>query len=322
MLLLQPPAQLQFRNWRRCRDMPFGVNNAQAVLLDGRVYVGGGYTHKDEDRHAILIYTPERDEWSRLPQSPVRWFSMASVNHQLVLAGGQEVNGDKTSMLTVWDSMSCSWVHPYPPVPTVQSCAAAVGYQQFLVVVGPSSDSVLTGSSPASVEVLDTSTLQWHSAHPLPVACDSMASALLGDTLYLIGGISDFLSPTTQVFSTSLPTLISHAVQSHRYYNTPSTVSPAVVPMWESLSETPLLYSTVLAFSDSILAVGGMDDLGEYCSSVHIYNPADKEWMKVGDMPVRRSRLTSVVLSSGELLVSGGRNEHDVYSNEVYKFNF
>lgn len=49
--------------------------------------------------------------------------------------------------------------------------------------------------------------------------------------------------------------------------------------------------------------------------------PADKEWMKVGDMPVRRSRLTCVVLSSGELLVSGGRNEHDVYSNEVYKFD-
>ena len=299
--------------------MPLGVNNAQAVLLDGKVYVGGGYTHKDEDRNAVLIYTPKGDEWSRLPQCPVRWFAMASVNHQLVLAGGQV---GKTTILTVWDSTSRSWTHPYPPVPTVQSCATAVGYQHFLVVVGPGSDSTLSGPSPAAVEILDTSSSEWHAAHPLLSACDSMASALLGDTLYLIGGISDFLSPTTQVFSTSLPTLISQAVQSHRSYIAPSSVRPAAVPMWENLSDTPLLYSTVLAYSDSLLAVGGMDEMGEYCSSVHIYDPAGSEWVKVGDLPVRRSRLTCVVLSSGELLVSGGRNEQDVYSNEVYKFNF
>ena len=299
--------------------MPLGVNNAQAVLLDGKVYVGGRYTHKDEDRHAVLIYIPEGDEWSRLPQSPVRWFAMASVNHQLVLAGGQEGNSDKTTILTVWDSTSRSWTHPYPPVPTVQSCATAVGYQHFLVVVGPGN---LSGPSPAAVEILDTSSSQWFAARPLLSACDSMASALLGNTLYLIGGISDFLSPTTQVFSTSVPRLISQAVQSHRSYNAPSSVRPAAVPMWENLSDTPLLYSTVLAYSDSLLAVGGMDEMGEYCSSVHIYDPAGSEWVKVGDLPVWRSRLTCVVLSSGELLVSGGRNEQDVYSNEVYKFNF
>ena len=302
--------------------MPLGVNNAQAVLLDGKVYVGGGYTHKDEDRHAVLIYTPEGDEWSRLPQCPVRWFAMASVNHQLVLAGGQEGSNDKTTILTIWDGTSCSWTHPYPPVPTVQSCAAAIGYQHFLAVVGPGSDSTLSRPSPAAVEILDTSSSQWFAAHPLPIACDLIASALLGDTLYLIGGISDFLSPTTQVFSTSVPRLISQAVQSHRSYNPPPTVSPAAVPMWENLSDTPLLYSTVLAYSDSLLAVGGMDEMGEYCSSVHIYDPAGREWVKVGDLPVRRSRLTCAVLSSGELLVSGGRNEQDVYSNEVYKFNF
>ena len=274
--------------------------SAQAVLLDGNVYIGGGYTDKYKDVYVILVYNPEGDEWSQLPSCPVRSFAMASVNHQLVLAGGLERGRhDGSNKLVVWNSTShTGWTLPYPPMPTAHSNASAIGYQCYLVVAG----------GWRSVEILDTSSSQWHTAKQLPVGCESMTSAVLGDTLYLLGGTT--VSPM-QVLATSLPSLISDA--------TSHFLRPAIPPLWVNLPNTPLKNSTASVLQNSLLAIGGQTDMCEPDFKIHLYNPLSGSWVKVGDMPVRRSHLTSAVLSSGAVFVCGGLDKHDgVYSNQVY----
>ena len=224
---------------------------------------------------------------------------MASVNQQLVLAGGMERGRhDDSNRLVVWNSTShTGWTLPYPPMPTAHSKPSAIGYQCYLVVTG----------GWRSVEILDTSSSQWHIAEPLPVGCESMTSAVLGDTLYLMGGTT--VSPM-QVLATFLPSLILDATS---YFP-----RPAISPTWVNRPNTPLKNSTALVLQNSLLAIGGQTDMCESDGEIHLYNPLSGSWVKVGDMPVRRSHLTSAVLSSGAVLVCGGLDKHGVYSNQVY----
>ena len=306
--------ELRFQNWRSCRDMPFAMSSAQTVLLDGQVYIGSGYTYKDEFQYDILVYTPDKDEWSQLPPCPVKQFAMALVNHQLVLVGGRErsaSNSNVTDKLTVWDGTSHQWTHPYPPIPTPLDGICAIGYQHYLVAAGGSQTLHLYQKSVLdNVEILDTMSSQWHTAQPLPIKCDSMRPAVLGNTLYLLdSSSSQFSFVITKMLAVSLPALISHATS-----HTPTA------PMWESLPNIPLTGSTALAFQNSrLLALGGENERHECCSSVFLYNPVSKEWVKVGDMPFGKSSLGCAVLPSGELLVFGGNDEQFRHSKQVYK---
>ena len=61
----------------------------------------------------------------------------------------------------------------------------------------------------SSVEVLNTDTKQWYAAPSTPTPWSSMRTAIMGDTCYFMGGITDIGLATTEVYSVSLPALIS-----------------------------------------------------------------------------------------------------------------
>ncbi len=284
----QPP---QAFRWRWGRDMLFGTCWACAVVLNGNVYVGGGDTARDEDDFIIQVYSPESDGWRRLPQCPVRFFAMAAVNQQLVVVGGGSHNHQVQSTVLVWDDTSRCWTTTYPNMPTARCEAAAVSYQQFLVVAGGygQSDRDLN-----TVNILNSSTKQWVTAAPLPTACCQLSPALVGDTLYLLGGFADH-TPSKQMFSTSISALISHATSSFR----------APPPNWD-VTDTKLTHSKAVSLNNSLLAVGGRDDGSKDSSAIYHYNPLSKRWTKVGDVPSALSRCSCTALPSGELTVLGG----------------
>ncbi len=281
----QPPRSF---NWRRGRDMLFGTHRACAAVLNGKVYIGGGEAVRDE--FIIQVYTPVSDGWNRLPKCPVKYFSMAVVNQQLVLVGGCNRHYRNQSTILVWGSTSQRWATPYPNMPTARTSPAAVGYQQCLVVAGGEGDSSLT-----AVEILNSSTKRWSTISPLPIQCNDLTPAVVGDTLYLLGGETGPLSPNNQMFSFSLPALVSHAVSTPR----------APPPAWEA-TDTELTWSTAVSLHDSLLAVGGKNDQGRHSSAIRLYNTQTRQWTKVGDVPAALSWCTSAVLPSGELIVLGG----------------
>ncbi len=295
-------------HWRWGRDLHFGTTLACAVVLNGKVYIGGGSTCSD-DRFIIQVYTPESDGWSRLPNCPVKWFAMAVVNQQLVVVGGNSRDYRPQSAVLVWDSPSQQWTSPYPNMPTARWSSAAVGYQHFLVVAGGGDGSHLMKPHLylTTVNILNTSTKRWYAAAPLPVGCSDPTPALVGDTLYLIGGFSGRSSPNKQLFSTSIPALVLHATSTPR----------APPPTWE-VTDAELIHSTAVSLHNYLLSVGGKDDRGRCSSAIHLYNPQTKRWTKVGDVPSALSQCTCAVLSSGELMVLTGLGEDGRFSNKVY----
>ncbi len=104
---------------------------------------------------------------------------MAVVEQQLVLVGGIGCNRHNQSTVLTWDSTSHRWTIMYLNMPIGLTSAAAVGYQEFLVVVGGASSE----PSVTTVMIPNSSTKQWSTASPLLTGCKRLTPALVGHPL-------------------------------------------------------------------------------------------------------------------------------------------
>ena len=104
------------------------------VVLERRVYVGGGFT--DYDDYTVFKYDPDTDNWSRLPRYRYRWFAVSIINSRLTLVGGYNDRGSPTNQLAVYKPSSQHWTYPYHRMPTPRFRPAVVMYDIWLLVAG------------------------------------------------------------------------------------------------------------------------------------------------------------------------------------------
>jgi len=289
-----PPSGLQLPlmlRWRQHKDLPCGMYDHHCVIVEGKLYIGGGVTVSDDDKHTVWQY--ESGQWSELERYQCRYFSMAAVKKQLTMVGGKDTSTwswQTTSDIAVWDREGAShtWTHPYPPMPTRRDSPAVATYNQWLVVAGGRDD---YHNDLAAVEVLDTENHQWLSASSLPVKCSDVTTAILQDELYLVGG------SLNKTLVANLPDII--------HSSTSATIKP-----WRTLPAPPLERSAAITVHGALLAVGGCHDnersIYTISTAIHVYQPATKSWSKVGDLPSPRYACACTLLPSGELLVAGG----------------
>ena len=200
--------------------MPFEMSNLiQAIMIGGIVYVGGGYSFKNQQ--TVMVYTPHiSGSWITLPPFESRWFGMAAVNNELVLVGGAHPStGEATNVLRVWNDGSQLWTHPFPALPSPRCKVSVISYHKWLIVTGGYND---IGPYIAKVEILDTCSGQWYEAAPLPSGCIEMSSAINGNMWYLSRGLSS-QRPNKYTFSVCLDELISQAVLQSAGVTSPST---------------------------------------------------------------------------------------------------
>jgi hypothetical protein len=120
---LQLPSNLV---WRRSQDMPYEKNyHPGAIVLRGKVYVGGGSTDFAKS-NTVMVYNIQRDNWAMLPQYSFKWFTMGVVSGQLVLVGRVDPDNKRTNELGVWSERAREWTHPYPPMLTRRNGVAVI----------------------------------------------------------------------------------------------------------------------------------------------------------------------------------------------------
>ena len=284
LLDLKIPVKLE---WRQGEDMPFGMSGCvQAVVIGHNVYFGGGYSSQ---LATVMVYSVETGSCEALPPCETSFFSMAAVDNQLVLVGGVSPStGKMTNALVAWDKKSHTWTRSFPVMPTARVLPSVVFYQKWLIIAGGKGEKK---SSLNKVDLLDTLSGQWYEGSSLPIKSSQMSSAVSGNMWYLSGGYC-FQTPNKCVYSVCLDVLISQAVSQ----SGDSTSSP-----WQTLPETPLTFSTIVALNGALLAVGGW-----FSSSIHLYQLGRRSWVKVGDLPSPRWQCTCTVLPNGEMFVAGG----------------
>ena len=272
--------------------MPIKMGDSvHSVVIGDTVYVGGGHTGYDRD--ICIVMKLEQDQWTKLPEYTAYWFAMTSLANRLVLVGGEDPrnNYKRTNQLAVFESGE--WTHPYPPMNIARSSSTAVSFNNHIIVAGGGDDKGYA----SSVEVLDVASRRWYIAQSLPNPRSVLKSTLIGNTLYLMGGY-EHTGATKTVHHVDLNELIAKALSNQ---DTPT--------LWQTLQEVPLLCSAPLSIGSSLLAVGGRDDRVNSSSSIHLYQPDTRRWVKVGDLPTVRYNCTSSVLPSGEVIVAGGETK-------------
>ena len=266
----------------------------QSVVVDGTIYVGGGVTMRPgSNTHFIVtVYKTRSGKWIKLPLCKTYDFAMVVVNRELVVVGGTGRDNHKSKIVSVWAHDATKWTSPYPDMPTGRSRCTAVGYKQWLLVAGGNGED---GRRLSSVEVINTDTKQWYAAPPTPTAWSSMKTATAGDVCYFMGGYIEG-SPTNNVYSVSLPTLVSQleAAKNAR-------------PLWKMTSKLPVQLSCPLSVRDSLFAVGGQDKSQLVATkTIYRFRPDTEEWKKVGELPSPRWNCTCATISDRELIVAGG----------------
>ena len=287
--------------WKKGKTMPFGMSaGIQAVVIGGKIYVGGGYCILSSQRATVMVYSLHTGLWSTLPPYETQYFSMAAVNNQLVLVGGRNLSTNEIiNVLGVWDEESQTWTCPFPMMPTSRGSLSVASYQNWLIVAGGRDE---RNSRSNKVELLDTLSGQWYEGSPLPNAYSSMSSVISGNMWYLSRGRTSNGAPNKRVLSVCLDELVFQAIS--------GTTSISSSSPWQTLTNTPLTNSTVLVFNGALLAFGGDES-----SAIHLYQPSTKSWVNVGGLPTERWECACTVLPSGEVfLVGGGANPYCGYS--------
>ena len=274
-----------------------GVYNAQAVVLERKVYFGGGMQQKETVPPYMYTYDIIDNLWQLLP-SPTKRAALAAYRGKIVLAGGMISNNTITNKVWVLQDDN-TWSESLPPMPTARSRASSLAHENVLVVAAG-----ITATKTDVVEIYDG--IQWNATSPLPIKCWNLWSTYLNGYCFLLGGEGQ----GTSVLYTSIQSLINDATKKEL--------------AWKKLTDVPYSASCTTTFAGTLLAVGGRKIVNRCkvkTSDIHMYFPLTQQWAPMATMPECMDCTCAVPLSPHELMVIGGHGNdaHTEYLLKVYK---
>ena len=272
--------------------MPTGSCCSTAVVLDGKLYIGGGECK--EFAQERLVYEYDYDglvrKWTCLPPAPTVYFTPTVFNKSLVLVGGADIASRRsTAQLFSWDKEAQEWAPTLPPMPTARQKPATVSHNLLLLIAGGYTNKRTLNV----VEMFDSAVFQWQAIQPLPLTCSGMYSCVVHDTWYLAGGkfYGDKGAAQSNFYSLDLSKDIAHTE-------------------WSVLPDCPLTSSCLVGCEHLVLAVGGAPPGSTTPNKgIYVYLPSCTQWLYLCDMPTAHSFAAAAVVAVGKLYVLGGREE-------------
>ena len=275
--------------WKKPVKMPSGVFLTQSVAVGGKVYIKGGWA--EGSHYKVLEYTVQRSQWREI-NTPVQIFGMTTINDQLIIIGGIDKESKITDQVWVLDSLSDTWIQPFPQLPEARCWTSAVSYKKWVLVVGG-----MKSNECSELYALDSASKVWYTASPLPQGATRPSLTVMQDTLYVVYG--------NTAISKSIIALLSHAVSQHSASDITSNSSTEYKPTaWQTLPHTPTAYPELVTFHGLVLTVGAGNTPS---STIAMYCPQTEQWLKVAELPTPRRLCTCVILpDTEELMVIGG----------------
>ena len=265
--------------------------------------VGGGVVYYREFE-SIHAYHTTTSSWSLTPDCPIySGFALAVINETLTTVGGYGMDTkdtDKLLCLTgAGESGEGSWREEFPPMPTKRYNVSAQCIGTALIVVGGrKGDNV----DLKTVELLNISTRQWHTATELPQPLSKSSMTVCGDRIYLLGGVDNDKEWTQSVYSCSLTTLLLSL--GGRLMRALSRSSSSGT--WTKAADLPVSQSTAVSLHGQLMAVGGKDSNDKPTTDIRRYDPSTNSWEVISHMATPRSRCLAAVLPDNQVMVVGG----------------
>ena len=184
--------------------------------------MGGGNEAGVEASYIINCYDPVNNLWSSPINTPYYYFAMATLNNQLLIAGGRHESSKGTNQIL---TLNNGQLKNYTKMITARSCATATGHQGMLIITGGKDDKLHTLSS---TELFASKYGQWYICNALPQPHYWLQSVIVDNILYLLGGFNKDGKYSQAVFTAPLDTLSRPQLKWNTYQDTPRCTSAPV----------------------------------------------------------------------------------------------
>ena len=294
--------------WSAGANLPVKMLLASAVVINGEVYVGGGFNGDTPGITEIYKLLSDLSQWIQLPPCdiPVSGFALAAVKGKLYTIGGEylarkkggKANSIISDKVQTYDltSVPARWSVSLPTMKSPRYSAGAIGFDSYLVVAG----GLGLGNEPLStMEILnlDKRSPSWWKVG-IPFRCPSrpQLASWRNDTLVLAGKSEVDGQNMVRVYFKSKRDIIA---------GMQGKSSPDIKTFWDTKNNLPFT-ATIFSESKYLFAVGASRENSVECYS---YDDLTESWQKHHNStlakPRARERSTGVVIDSKILLIGG-----------------
>ena len=233
--------------WKQCNELPTTYSAGKSIVINSKVYCGGGAADDENDEYIVYCYDPSQDNWTTLPPLPVKWFGLGQVNGKLVAVGGAKKS--KSNEVYTFNERSQKWKPTIPYMPTARRSIGIMTLQSALVVAGGNTPPLYYSDT---VEIFKPDTSQWCRTDPLPTACHDISLMTTGNTCYALGGYNG--SHLNQALHASVDDLLHNAVPANQITHSGSSDTQSA---WKTLPNTPTYRPAAAMLAGNLLAIGG-----------------------------------------------------------------
>ena len=216
----------QNNSWQRLADMPTPRLSSGAAVVDGKIYVFGGFSWVGipgvdiKILQVVEVYDPRTDTWSRKQDMPTprRYFGTCVVDGKIYAMGGENLfeEPQRLNQMEVYDPTGDAWAER-ADMPTIRSDVKAVVIRDTIYVLGGAGwPRVGWGPVLATIEAYRAQTNRWQKKADMPNLVAGFSTVVVDDKIYLIGGHGgvafgeylkrvDVYDPETERWDESLP---------------------------------------------------------------------------------------------------------------------
>jgi DNA-binding CsgD family transcriptional regulator/N-acetylneuraminic acid mutarotase len=243
--------------WKAGKSKPTPVSNVAAAVVDGLIYVPGGYTSAGEVITTTEVYDPAHDTWdTRAPlPAPLCAYAIAAVDGKLFIFGGWDGDSYVASVYE-YDPQEDGWIAKTAMSMARGFAAAGVVEDKIYVVGGYDGRTEFALCEEYDPAKDDGTRVPWTIKAPMSVGRGGLGVTVVRKNLYAIGGGWQ-----------------SYLVHNERYNpdtNTWANFETPITAEWRNLG--------VVATEAKIYAIGGysgeyLSDNQEYQALFHLYLP-------------------------------------------------
>jgi hypothetical protein len=276
------------------------------LLSNGKVLVAGGFGAGENGTASTEIFDPATQTFSSGGNMNFTRASHTATllpDGKVLIAGG--FNGNYLDSAEIYDTKTGKFTAAGKmTMPRSEHIAVLLGNGKVLLAGG-----VGTGwTFLADAEIYDPATNTFTKTGKMTAARESHTATLLKDGQVLITGGHQGRRAAIEIYRRA------------EIYN-PQTGSFSAI---SDLTVKRHKHGAVLLSDGRVLIIGGSDERdsrGAY-TNVEIYNPATKNFTKIGDMKLPRYKLqgTAILLKNGKVLIAGGASQAEVFDPATNTF--
>lgn len=314
-------ADVAENSWTSKASMHKARSNLGVAVVNGKIYAIGGSTQNGSSPYTGGVvstneeYDPVSDTWilrASMP-TPRQSFAITVYQNKIYCIGGFAANGEATGVNEAYDPATDTWETKAAMLTTRIALDANTVNGKIYLVGGylPGEYTTYTFTSSTLNEAYDPATNSWTSKRPLPNGASSYASAVVGNRIYIMGGVSNTAVGTlNQVYNSETDTWSEGGLL-------PASTSYATAAVTTGVDAPKRIY----VFGKDNGALGPL-------KAIRIYNPENDSWTFGSKIPTER-QFFGVAALNDTFYVIGGRTtiyqpipfQWDIASITVYATN-